>query len=220
MIPKNELPREKIVKFGVQSLSDLELLVLILGFGTKRHDVFSIAQNMLKQGNGLKGLADLRLGELLTINGVKTAKATKTLALFEIARRINVRTQETNVYLKYPAQIHQFLLEKLENHQQEQFFLIMLNNKHKVIAADRLFIGSLDLHLIHPRDIFREAVKNNAKFIICAHNHPSGELNPSSQDLETTNSIAQLGMMMGIHLLDHLIISKDGYRSLKQENYF
>lgn len=219
MIPKDELPREKIIKSGVESLSDLELLVVILGYGTKDNDVFVMAQKLLKTVGGLKGLKDARLGLLLDIKGMKLAKATKTLASIELARRMNSRLVEHNVYLKKPLDSYNFLMEQLENELQEQFFLIMLNTKHKVVSSVRLFVGSLDLHLIHPRDIFREAVKNNAKFLILAHNHPSGDTTPSNQDLETTKSIVELGMMMGIRVIDHLIISKDGYRSLKEENY-
>ncbi len=219
MIPKDELPREKIIKSGIESLSDLELLVVILGYGTKDNDVFAMAQNLLKTVGGLKGLKDARLGLLLDIKGMKIAKATKTLASIELARRMNSRSIENNVYLKKPLDSYNFLMEQLENELQEQFFLIMLNTKHKVVSSVRLFVGSLDLHLIHPRDIFREAVKNNAKFLILAHNHPSGDTTPSNQDLETTKSIVELGMMMGIRVIDHLIISKDGYRSLKEENY-
>jgi DNA repair protein RadC len=219
MIPKDELPREKIIKSGIESLSDLELLVVILGYGTKDNDVFAMAQNLLKTVGGVKGLKDARLGLLLDIKGMKIAKATKTLASIELARRMNSRSIENNVYLKKPLDSYNFLMEQLENELQEQFFLIMLNTKHKVVSSVRLFVGSLDLHLIHPRDIFREAVKNNAKFLILAHNHPSGDTTPSNQDLETTKSIVELGMMMGIRVIDHLIISKDGYRSLKEENY-
>ena len=220
MIPKNELPREKIIKFGIESLSDLELLVLVIGFGNKSNDVFSLAQNVLKQGNGLANLANLRLGELLSLRGLKIAKATKIMATFEIARRINSRSTAIGAHLKFPLDIYRYLKEILENNNQEQFFLIMLNAKYRVLAANRLFVGSLDMHIIHPRDIFREAVKNNAKFIICAHNHPSGDTTPSLQDIETTKAIDVLGQMMGIKLIDHLIISVDSYRSLKQENYF
>lgn len=220
MIPKNELPREKITKFGIESLSDLELISLVLGFGNKTQDVTTLAKIMLDHGNGLKGLSTLKLGELLSIKGVKTAKASKVLAIFEIARRVNSRIQNNSVLLKRPSEIHQFLLERLENNEQEQFFLILLNTQYRVINTLKLFIGSLDLQLVHPRDIFREAVKNNAKYIICAHNHPSGDLTPSQQDLETTRALHQLSLMLGIKLLDHLIISNQGYRSLKEENYF
>lgn len=219
MIPKDELPREKIIKSGVESLSDLELLVVIIGYGTKDNDVFTIAQNLLKSVGGIKGLKNVRLGSLLDVKGMKIAKATKTLATIELARRINNRSDDNNVILKKPLDSYNFLKGQLENELQEQFFLIMLNTKHRVVSSVRLFVGSLDLHLIHPRDIFREAVKNNAKFLILAHNHPSGDTTPSNQDLETTKSIVELGMMMGIKVIDHLIISKDGYRSLKEENY-
>jgi DNA repair protein RadC len=219
MIPKSELPREKIIRSGIESLSDLELLVIILGYGTKDNDVFAMAQNLLKGVGGIAGLKSARLGQLLAIKGMKIAKASKALASIELARRMNTRSNLDNVYLKKSSDSYQFLMPQLENEFQEQFFLIMLNTRHKVVSSVRLFVGSLDLHLIHPRDIFREAVKNNAKFLILAHNHPSGDTTPSQQDLQTTKSIVELGMMMGIRVLDHLIISKDGYRSLKEENY-
>jgi DNA repair protein RadC len=220
MIPKYELPREKIIRSGIESLSDLELLVVILGYGTKNNDVFVMAQNLLSNVGGVSGLRLARLGELQAVKGMKLAKATKTLASIELARRINSRPTSDSVFIKKPSDSYSFLMEQLENDLQEQFFLIMLNTKHKVVSSVRLFVGSLYLHLIHPRDIFREAVKNNAKFLILAHNHPSGDTTPSQQDLETTKSIVELGMMMGIKVLDHLIISKEGYRSLKEENYF
>jgi DNA repair protein RadC len=220
MLPKQDLPREKLIKFGVSSLSDLELIALILGSGFKNNDVISLASNLLTHSGGLKKISDLALGELISIKGMKIAKATKILAISEISRRINQRETLKKTSLKTPQEIYNYLKERLEHEAQEQFFLMILNTKYHLIQVVKLFVGSLDLHLIHPRDIFREAVKNNAKYIICAHNHPSGDTTPSKQDIETTKSIEQLGLMLGIKLLDHLIISQHSFTSLKAENYF
>jgi DNA repair protein RadC len=220
MLPKQDLPREKLIKFGVSSLSDLELIALILGSGFKNNDVMTLANNLLTHSGGLKKMSELALGELISIKGMKIAKATKILAISEISRRINHRESLKKTSLKTPLEIYNYLKERLEQETQEQFFLMMLNTKYHLIQVVKLFVGSLDLHLIHPRDIFREAVKNNAKYIICAHNHPSGDTTPSKQDIETTKSIEQLGLMLGIKLLDHLIISQHSFTSLKAENYF
>ncbi|MDD3383267.1 MAG: DNA repair protein RadC [Bacilli bacterium] len=216
MIKSFELPREKIIKKGIEYLSDLELIAVIIRTGSKDKNVVELSGEILKKCNGLSGLANSRIGELLKINGLKNAKACSIIAAIEISRRILSRIKENEIVkITSSKDVFNFIKDQIQNLLQEQFFAIYLNAKNIIIACNKLFIGSLDLHIVHPRDIFREAVKNNAKSLIIIHNHPSGDVFPSNSDLNTTKELIKASEIMGIKLIDHIIVSEEKYFSLK-----
>ncbi|MDD2434355.1 MAG: DNA repair protein RadC [Bacilli bacterium] len=219
MIPKTELPREKLVKSGIESLSDQELLCLILRSGTSKYDMFDLAHRILLKVGGLNGLATARLGELLDVDGIKLAKACSIIASIELSKRILYVSAIPKTKVSSMQEIYQMIVKNINDPFQEQMFLVCINAQQEVICCLNLFKGTASSHLVHPRDIFREAVKNNAEFIVIAHNHPSGDATPSKQDIVATQEIAALGEKMGIHVVDHLIIGRNGFLSLKYQGY-
>ena len=217
-LPISERPREKAVIHGVSSLSNAELLALIIRSGYKDMSVIELSYKLLSEFDGLKNLSNASLNELMKIKGIKDAKAIELLACFEISRRINDSNLFESVEVKSSRDIYEIFKYKLKDEKQEMFYTIFLNNKNKIINYKVIFIGGLDFTLIHPRDIFREAVKNNAKKIICMHNHPTGDTFPSDQDILTTKGLVKLGKELGIEVFDHIIIGYDSYFSMKEES--
>ena len=212
-----ELPREKIVKKGVEYLSDLELIAVLIRTGNKDKNVLELSGEVLRKCNGLVGLTASRIGELLKIKGLKCAKACTIMAAIEISNRILSSRSSENKITKITSShdVFCFIKDQTQNLLQEEFFAIYLNTKNIIIACTKLFVGSLDLHIVHPRDIFREAVKNNAKSLIIIHNHPSGDVLPSNSDLTTTKELLKASDIIGIKLIDHIIVGKDNYFSFK-----
>lgn len=220
MIPQNELPREKLVKNGVSSLSDQELLCLILRSGTRKNDIYALSHRIIAQVGGISGLGTARLGELLAIEGVKLAKASSIIAAIELGRRSLQSDKNARLKVNSMQEIYQLIKPYVADPYQEQTFLVCLNARKEVISSVKLFKGSASGQQIHPRDIFREAVRNNAEYIVLAHNHPSGDVTPSSTDIKTTRFIAKLGGKLGIKVVDHLIVGGDTFLSMRLRGYF
>ena len=219
MIPKSELPREKIIKNGVENLSDEELLCILLRTGTRDCDMFELAHQLLKGVGGIGGLATARLGELLDISGIKLAKACSILASVELGKRINHMVTLPKAVVHSMNDVYELIKHRIVDPYQEQLFVVCINSRKEVLACTKLFKGTSTMHLVHPRDIFREAVKNNADFIVLAHNHPSGNVTPSEQDFDTTREVVSLGAAMGIMVVDHLIIGNEGFLSMRAQGY-
>ena len=197
-------PRERLVKFGVKNLSDSEILALILGQGTKEENVIEMSDRLINK-YGLDKLSLCSLKELQGIKGIGSAKACQILALFEFNRRHNLSKNEMK-HIKSAKDVFDLFYEKLKDEKQENFFILMLNNKNYVIGKEFITRGTLDFSIAHPREIFKPAIKNSASKIILIHNHPSGDPFPSGRDLEVTEKIKELGEMMDIKLVDHIII--------------
>jgi DNA repair protein RadC len=210
-------PREKIESKGAESLKDYELIAAILGNGTPQRGVLEIAQEvagLLRKGN-LPQFSDL-----VRIKGIGQSKACILLACFEIARRYGVSAEEEPVRITKPSDIFTIpLVRDIVSKKQEHFLVITLNGASEVIHSRIITMGLLNQSLIHPREVFSDAVTDRAAGLICVHNHPSGNLEPSSQDILITCQLAQAGEIMGITVIDHLIISKNGYLSLKETGF-
>lgn len=215
--PVHLRPREKAKTHGFTSLSDVEVLALILRSGSKGADVYTIASSLLKVAQGIENLSKLSLYQCMQINGIKEAKALELLAVFEIVKRV-LRQQVCDVNIvEHPSNLIEWLTSELMDKNQEHFLVVYLNVQNKIISYKTLFIGTLDRSIVHPREIFKEAVALSASKIIAVHNHPSGSLKASSQDIDVTNILVDAGKMMGIPLLDHIIITNNGYVSLRQK---
>lgn len=215
-IPREERPREKLLNYGASSLSNAELLAIVLRTGNKSEDVMSLSQNIINKLGGLTGLFKATPNELMKINGVKEAKATQILAVCELYRRY--RALNISRYkISKPEDIAELVIDDLSNFMQEVLILITLDSKNKVISKKEIFKGSLNSSLVHPREIFKEAVKDSAASIIICHNHPSGDLTPSKEDINVTLRIRECGKLMGIELLDHIIVGSFKYISLKEK---
>src|SRR5699024_5834846 len=182
-VPKEERPRERLLTYGANHLSNYELLSILLGSGTKQHSVTQLAKQILIYFDGLKHLADATIEELTSIKGIGEAKGVNILAAVELGKRILQYKPEEQYIVRSPQDGALFVMEEMRNLHQEHLVALFLNTKNRIIHYQTIFIGSLNSSIVHPREIFREAVKRSAASIICVHNHPSGDPTPSQEDI-------------------------------------
>lgn len=215
-LPFEERPRERLVKFGEQALSAQELLQLILGRGITGESVVVTAQKLLSQFGSLQKLAEASIEELSSIKGIGLAKATQVKAAFEIGRRIATQTPPyKSRELTDPKRVYTFIRGKIKDYKREHFYMIALNSRNRTISE--VSLGTLDSSLVHPREAFSEAIKNNAASVVFVHNHPSGDPKPSEDDLVTTKKLINAGEILGIAVADHIIITRNNFFSLKAQ---
>ena len=212
-MPLLERPRERLINVGVENLSDEELLAIILKTGSKEMSVKSLSSYILSSLGGIENLKKLNFHEVKKIKGIGEAKACTLVALIEIARRMNRKVASIiGTKLNTPLKIFEFYKSKI-NDNQEEFYCIYLDASKKVIEEKLLFIGTANYSLVHPRDIFKEAYLLNSTGIICVHNHPSGEVKPSTEDINLTIRLKEIGVLLGIRIIDHIIIGDEKYYS-------
>ena len=213
-IPLNERPRERLINYGVSNLSNEELLSILLKTGTKDQSVKLLANNILKTLDDIKDLKDINLQTLTKIKGIGEAKACELISAIELGNRINKKINSINqIKVTSSTSVYEYYKSILEDKKQEHFYCVYLDTKNHIIKDKLLFIGTINESLIHPREIFKEAYLLSASSIICVHNHPAGSIEPSQNDIITTNQIKESGLLLGIKLLDHIIIGKDTYYS-------
>ncbi|WP_129727880.1 MULTISPECIES: RadC family protein [Bacillaceae] len=218
-VVKDDQPRERLLIEGVSSLSNTELLAVLLRTGTKEESVLALAGRILHHFDGLRMLKDATVEELTNINGIGIAKAAQLIAAFELGRRM-VRIEYKERYsIRSPEDCANYMMEEMRFLQQEHFVCLYLNTKNQVMHRQTVFIGSLNASIVHPREVFREAFRRSAASIICLHNHPSGDPAPSREDIEVTKRLAECGKIMGVDLLDHIIIGEHRFVSLKEKGY-
>ncbi|MBD1381198.1 RadC family protein [Metabacillus arenae] len=217
--PEDERPRERLLKDGPQSLSNHELLAILLRTGTKKESVLQLSNRLLNHFEGLRLLKEATVDEITSISGIGKAKAVQILAALELGRRISNLVYDDKYIIRSPQDGADFLMEEMRFLTQEHFVCLYLNTKNQVIHKQTIFIGSLNASIVHPREVFKEAFKRSAASLICAHNHPSGDPSPSREDIEVTKRLAECGRMIGIELLDHLIIGDRKFISLKEKGY-
>lgn len=215
-LPLNLRPREKIRNYGVASLSDSELLAILLGSGYKGKSSVEMANELLRETGGFNGLMRLSLNEIMKLKGIKLAKATLLLASMEIARRLNYETVLDKDVISDPSSIVEWLRSAYGYLEQEIFVVIFLDVKNRVLGYEELFRGSVDNVHVEAREIFKKAFKFNARKIIVSHNHPSGVCEPSLADEKVTTELETAGSIMNIPLVDHVIVSNCGYYSFKE----
>ncbi|MBQ6546555.1 MAG: DNA repair protein RadC [Bacilli bacterium] len=212
-IPISERPREKLIKYGRENLTDAELLAIVLKTGTKNCSVNDLAVNVIKEFGGIENLKNVSLNRLVRIKGIGTAKATELLVLSELAKRMNRKSIVNKTIYNNPSIIYEHNKDIFEDLRQEYFYCLYLNSKKELIERKLLFMGTLNKSVVHPREIFKEAYRLSASSIVCLHNHPSGDLSPSIEDIELTRSLIKIGKINGIPIVDHLIITDEGYYS-------
>ena len=207
-------PRERLVKFGVENLSNSEILALILEKGTKQENVIEMSDRLISK-YGLDKLSQCSLKELQEIKGIGFAKACQILALFEFNKR---HSQAKNPITKISdaEDVFNYFKDRLKDEKQECFYILMLNNMNYVIEDKLISKGTLDKTLIHPRELFRQAIKNAVSKIVLVHNHPDGDPTPSINDLEITEELVKSGNLIGIKIIDHVIIGKGEKWSWKE----
>lgn len=215
-IPLCDRPREKLVSQGPENLKDAELLAVILGSGYQGKNVVELAKSILRKIPKRK-FPSLTCAELLDIKGISQAKAAAVLASVEFSKRALRVKSETRPVIKTVRDIMAqavYLRDKTREH----FMVIYLNARQEMISKKPMFVGTLNANLVHPREIFKEALAQNAAQIVLVHNHPSGHPEPSAEDIKITKNIQQAGCLMGIDVLDHVIVSRDKIFSFKREN--
>lgn len=210
-LPNIERPREKLIKYGPDKLSDQELLAILLRSGTKDENVLDLAGNILKKFSKDK-LPYLNYDDLKVYPGLGPAKACEIIACFELGKRF-LKDKQTRLYMK-PSQVWEALKDIRES-KKEHFVIFYLDTKNQEITQEIISIGILNASLVHPREVFEPAVRNLASQIIVAHNHPSGDNTPSQEDLNITQKLVESGKILGIEVIDHVIVSKNDFFSFR-----
>src|SRR5574342_396494 len=217
--PQNERPRERFITNGPHSLSNHELVAILLRTGTSQESVLHLSNRHLSHFEGLRMLKAASLEEITSIKGIGKAKAIQLLAAVELGRRISNIAYDDRYVIRSPEDGANFVMNDMRFLSQEHFVCLYLNTKNQVIHKQTIFIGSLNASIVHPREVFREALKRSAASIIAAHNHPSGDPAPSREDIEVTKRLVECGKIIGIEVLDHIIIGDQKYVSLKEKGY-
>jgi DNA repair protein RadC len=217
--PQDERPRERFILNGPQSLSNHELIAILLRTGTKEESVLQLSNRLLNHFEGLRLLKAATLEEMTEIKGIGHAKAIQILAAVEIGRRVSNLSFNDRYVIRSPEDGAKYVMNDMRFLSQEHFVCLYLNTKNQVIHKQTIFIGSLNASIVHPREVFREALKRSAASIIALHNHPSGDPTPSREDIEVTKRLVECGKIIGIDLLDHLIIGENKFVSLKEKGY-
>jgi DNA repair protein RadC len=220
-LPLSERPRERLFKLGSEALSVQEILALILGRGIKGESVMVTSQKLLSRFGNLKGVADASVEELTQMKGIGPAKAAQIKAALELSKRLEADVgEEPQPILKSPEDVAAVVKSKLKGKKREHFWVLCLDTRNRLINDKLVSIGSLDTSIVHPREVFKEAVSSSAASVIFVHNHPSGDPEPSKEDIELTKRLVQAGEIIGIDVLDHIIVCDKSYLSLKAKNLF
>lgn len=217
-LSEDEKPKERLLKFGSQALSNTELLAIIINTGSKGQSSLQIASQILSQCHTLTQFRKLSIVELEKFTGIGRNKAVTIMAVLELSHRLAVdKPALLSEPIHSPSQIAERFNTRFKGTDQEHFILLILNTKNQIIHEQTLFIGTLNSAIIHPREVFKTALKWSANAIIVLHNHPSGDSTPSKADIETTRRLMACGEAMGIELLDHIVIGEDSFVSIMSE---
>lgn len=215
-LPKEERPRERLVKYGESALSLQELLQIILRTGNKGESVVTLAQKLLAHFGNLQNLKEASIEELMSIKGIGLAKAVQIKAALELGRRAEITLERKQKKIISPQDVFKLMKSKLKDYSKEHFYIISLNSRNAIISE--ISIGTLNASLVHPREVFAEAIRQRANSIILVHNHPSGDPTPSKDDIKITKKLKEAGKILGIEVLDHIIITRNSYLSFKNKN--
>lgn len=215
----HDRPREKLTRLGVGSLGDNELLALVIGSGARGTDALDVANRLLGRAGGLQGLTRTGAGELRQVSGIGMVKAVQVLAAVELGRRTLVRAPSDRARMHTPGEIAAHLLPLYGAASVEQFGVALLDTRHRLTRVRVISLGSLDSTVVHPREVFKEAVFASAASVVLFHNHPSGDPSPSPDDVALTRRMLNAGEIMGIDVLDHVILADQRYYSFWEAGY-
>lgn len=218
--PADERPREKLLAKGPESLSSAEIIAILLATGTGKQTAVDIGKLLLKEFGSIEKLSQASLRELTAIQGIGPAKAITLMAAFQLSRNMQMEVAEKQfVYFKQPSDVAKIFIPMFGHEKKETFAIALMDTAGKYMCTEKISIGTLNASLVHAREIFRPAIKHSAASIILVHNHPSGQLTPSAEDLKITKQIVEAGKVVDINVHDHVIVTQDSYISLKEEGY-
>lgn len=217
-LPRQERPRERLRKFGSQALSAQELLALVIGRGVSGKSVISIAQELMTTFGSVKGVSEATIEELAGIKGIGVAKAAQLRASFELGKRQELEKESwyDGYDIRDPQGVVRVIRASIRDKAKEHFKLIILNTRNCITAITNVSTGTLSASLVHPREVFKDAIRHSASSVVLAHNHPSGNPEPSEEDLRITRRLIDAGKIIGIDVLDHIIIGKNSFSSFKE----
>lgn len=219
-VAPHDRPREKLQRLGAAALGDNELLAIVLGHGRSRASALDMANAVLEAADGAHGLVRTRHDDLCAIPGIGHARAAQILAAVELGRRTLTRPLRERVQIVNARAAAEFLLPQYGSRSVEQFGIVLLDTKHRVIKTLVLSVGTVDASIVHPREVFGAAAAAGAAALVLFHNHPSGDPRPSPDDVELTRRLAAAGVLMGIDVIDHVILADVRYYSFKEEGRF
>ncbi|GJF49466.1 RadC family protein [Staphylococcus argenteus] len=216
----SEMPRERLLSHGAKSLSNTELLAILINTGRKGFSSIDISNELLKANSNLNELKKASVNDLIQVKGIGLQKAITLKAAFELGERMGRRSESNRVKITQPSDVADLMMASMKDLSQEHFMILLLNSKNIVIKEACVFKGTLNTSIVHPREIFSIAIRENANAIIAVHNHPSGDVTPSQEDIMTTLRLKECGLILGIDLLDHIIIGDNRFTSLVEAGYF
>jgi DNA repair protein RadC len=215
--PADERPRERLLRLGAQALSDTELLAILIRAGTRNCTAMDLARVILADARTLRGLASRNARELMRLKGIGTVKAVELLAALEIGRRIEAFEDTGKSIIRTPADVAHRMIPLLRDRSTEVFYVLALDAKNGLKGEFEISRGTLNASLVHPREVFKTAIDNMAASVIVVHNHPSGNAEPSREDIEITRQLVETGKIIGIPLHDHLIVAGNSYTSMAEK---
>jgi DNA repair protein RadC len=210
-------PRERLAAFGASVLSDAELLALLLRTGGAGGDALAVATSLLEAHSGLHGLARAGASELAATAGIGPAKSASVCASLELGRRLAARRLHPGTAIRGPGDVFAHFHPRLRHIPQERFIALLLDGRHRVLREETVSQGTLTASLVHPREVFRSALRESAAALILVHNHPSGDPTPSAEDREVTRRLVRAGELLGVRVMDHVVVAERGFRSLREE---
>jgi DNA repair protein RadC len=215
-LPRQERPRERLQKFGAEALSAQELLALVIGRGIPKKSVMNIAQELLAKFGNIRAISQATIEELSQIKGIGLAKAAQLKACFELGKREELEPELKNFDIKDPEALVKAIRASIKDKAKEHFKLILLNPRNKIIRISTISIGTLNASLVHPREVFKDAITHSAASVVLAHNHPSGDPEPSEDDIKITKKLVESGKILGIDVIDHIVVGKNSFLSFKE----
>jgi len=216
-LPPDERPREKLLANGPAAMSNAELIAILLRTGTKKDSALRLAERLLVKHGGVGGLGGLSAREISKIKGIGAAKAVTVAAAVELGKRLGLFTGAERPIIRSPQDVADLMMPQLRYENKEKFIVVLLSTKNHVLASPTVSIGSLNASVVHPRELFREAINYSAAALILVHNHPSGDPAPSQEDIDLTAKMNEAGRLLDISVLDHVIIGDGKYVSLKEK---
>lgn len=212
----DDRPREKLSRHGVAALGDNELVALVIGTGSRRRDALTLANALLAAHGGLHGLTRSTCDDLMRVAGIGRARAAQIVGAIELGRRTLAHAPSERLRLNAPRDVAAYLMPRFGSRGVEQFGIVLLDSKHRVIRTTVLAVGTLNSSIVEPRDVFREATIGGAAAIVIFHSHPSGDPTPSPEDVDLTRRLAAAGVLMGIDVVDHVVLGDLRYVSFKE----